>query len=91
MFRRLAAGTFLAWPTRGRIAQLVEQLTLNQRVVGSNPTAPTIPRVEMDVGRWSLCDREGFDLPWRLKPESGFMPWVHLSMRPLRHAGNVRV
>ena len=27
---------------RGRIAQLVEQLTLNQRVVGSSPTAPTI-------------------------------------------------
>ena len=26
---------------KGRIAQLVEQLTLNQRVVGSNPTAPT--------------------------------------------------
>jgi hypothetical protein len=26
----------------GRIAQLVEQLTLNQRVVGSSPTAPTI-------------------------------------------------
>ena len=26
---------------QGRIAQLVEQLTLNQRVVGSNPTAPT--------------------------------------------------
>ena len=26
----------------GRLAQLVEQLTLNQRVVGSNPTAPTI-------------------------------------------------
>jgi hypothetical protein len=25
----------------GRIAQLVEQLTLNQRVVGSIPTAPT--------------------------------------------------
>ena len=25
----------------GRIAQLAEQLTLNQRVVGSNPTAPT--------------------------------------------------
>ena len=25
----------------GRIAQLVEQLTLNQRVVGSSPTAPT--------------------------------------------------
>ena len=26
----------------GCIAQLVEQLTLNQRVVGSNPTAPTM-------------------------------------------------
>ena len=25
----------------GRLAQLVEQLTLNQRVVGSNPTSPT--------------------------------------------------
>ena len=27
--------------TDGRIAQLVEQLTLNQRVLGSNPSAPT--------------------------------------------------
>ena len=27
--------------TGGRIAQVVEQLTLNQRVVGSSPTAPT--------------------------------------------------
>jgi hypothetical protein len=26
----------------GRIAQLVEQLTLNQRVLGSIPSAPTI-------------------------------------------------
>jgi hypothetical protein len=26
----------------GCIAQLVEQLTLNQRVVGSNPTTPTM-------------------------------------------------
>ena len=26
----------------GRIAQLVEQLTLNQRVLGSSPSAPTI-------------------------------------------------
>ena len=25
----------------GRLAQLVEQLTLNQRVAGSNPAAPT--------------------------------------------------
>ena len=29
----------------GRLAQLVEQLTLNQRVVGSRPTAPTITRL----------------------------------------------
>ena len=28
-------------PVGGRIAQLVEQLTLNQRVQGSNPCAPT--------------------------------------------------
>ncbi len=27
----------------GRLAQLVEQLTLNQRVVGSSPTSPTTP------------------------------------------------
>ena len=26
---------------QGRLAQLVEQLTLNQRVVGSSPTSPT--------------------------------------------------
>ncbi len=32
-------GTVDTW--FGRIAQSVEQLTLNQRVVGSNPTAPT--------------------------------------------------
>src|ERR1700712_1138938 len=31
-------------PRPGRIAQLVEQLTLNQRVPGSSPGAPTIPR-----------------------------------------------
>ena len=28
----------------GRIAQLVEQLTLNQRVLGSSPTSPTISK-----------------------------------------------
>ena len=32
----------LAAPIWGRLAQLVEQLTLNQRVVGSNPSASTI-------------------------------------------------
>ena len=30
-------------PQCGRIAQLVEQLTLNQRVLGSSPSASTIP------------------------------------------------
>ena len=30
----------------GRIAQLVEQLTLNQRVLGSSPSAPTIESSE---------------------------------------------
>jgi hypothetical protein len=29
------------WLQQGRLAQLVEQLTLNQRVKGSNPLAPT--------------------------------------------------
>ena len=40
--------------TDGRIAQVVEQLTLNQRVVGSSPTAPTkeIPlHLESQPGR----------------------------------------
>src|SRR5271170_5806487 len=31
----------------GRIAQLVEQLTLNQRVPGSSPGAPTIPAKDL--------------------------------------------
>ena len=34
------AAAFAGRPN-GRIAQVVEQLTLNQRVVGSSPTAPT--------------------------------------------------
>ena len=32
----------------GRIAQLVEQLTLNQRVQGSNPCAPTNEIKDLD-------------------------------------------
>ena len=32
----------------GRIAQLVEQLTLNQRVPGSSPGAPTNPSNDLD-------------------------------------------
>ena len=35
----------------GRLAQLVEQLTLNQRVVGSIPTAPT--NLFNDLARFS--------------------------------------
>ena len=33
----------------GRIAQLVEQLTLNQRVQGSSPCAPTIEHNDLAV------------------------------------------
>jgi hypothetical protein len=48
----------------GRIAQLVEQLTLNQRVLGSNPSAPTklsrqldsIGRTHCDTGSAVCCD-----------------------------------
>ena len=33
----------LLQPGYGHIAQLAEQLTLNQRVLGSNPSVSTIP------------------------------------------------
>ena len=33
----------------GRIAQLVEQLTLNQRVAGSSPAAPTNLFNDLDI------------------------------------------
>ncbi|MDF2999451.1 MAG: hypothetical protein K0R27_5088 [Xanthobacteraceae bacterium] len=36
-------------PRDGRIAQLVEQLTLNQRVLGSSPSAPTKFPVEQTI------------------------------------------
>jgi hypothetical protein len=39
---RLVVSIPLLNKENGRIAQLVEQLTLNQRVQGSNPCAPTI-------------------------------------------------
>jgi hypothetical protein len=38
----------------GRLAQLVEQLTLNQRVVGSNPTAPTKSLMRGHIGGTSV-------------------------------------
>ena len=51
----------------GRLAQLVEQLTLNQRVVGSNPTAPTTLTSDcMTRFVWSLDTlkiNEGFSEP----------------------------
>ena len=42
-YRQGGIALLYARPSRiGRIAQLVEQLTLNQRVAGSSPAAPTI-------------------------------------------------
>ena len=38
----------------GRLAQLVEQLTLNQRVVGSSPTSPTTQFAGIDLGAVSV-------------------------------------
>ena len=46
--------------TQGRIAQLVEQLTLNQRVPGSSPGAPT--KFKPPVLFW----RRGFSLGCKL-------------------------
>ena len=44
----------------GRLAQLVEQLTLNQRVAGSNPASPTTQIIGKFVFlRWTL--REHFE------------------------------
>ena len=43
---------------RGRIAQLVEQLTLNQRAVGSSPTAPT--NQIKGLGRRSFQSRSAY-------------------------------
>ena len=45
-------------PAAGRIAQLVEQLTLNQRVQGSSPCAPTNEINELGcflVLMWDCC------------------------------------
>ena len=51
----------LAIPKWGRLAQLVEQLTLNQRVVGSNPSASTIISIYADIVTASgVPDERGF-------------------------------
>ena len=43
----------LALPVGG-VAQLVEHLVCNQRVVGSNPVASTIPQPVVVHSRWSI-------------------------------------
>ena len=51
-------------PASGRIAQLVEQLTLNQRVPGSSPGAPTIRRNAVTGCRdETFCPASGFPAP----------------------------
>ena len=45
----------------GRIAQLVEQLTLNQRVLGSNPSAPTKPDRHLAVRRRAAANSKQAD------------------------------
>src|SRR6266478_6349317 len=47
-----------AWCNRGRIAQVPEQLTLNQRVAGSGPAAPTI-----QIAQAAAAAEIGFALP----------------------------
>ena len=47
-------------PLYGRIAQLVEQLTLNQRVPGSSPGAPTIVSARLfPSSHWTRLDQLG--------------------------------
>src|SRR3979490_1467166 len=66
---------------KGRIAQLVEQLTLNQRVVGSSPTAPTMAETTPQYDE--VLPRRGdmaTQRPWR---------WSGLvSVRASRHAAH---
>ena len=53
----------LAIPKWGRLAQLVEQLTLNQRVVGSNPSASTIYFNGLEtflLGNFQFRPKKGF-------------------------------
>ena len=44
---------------RGPLAQLVEQLTLNQRVVGSNPTRPTTTLPVKKLKNWQSLTLSG--------------------------------
>ena len=48
----------------GRIAQLVEQLTLNQRVLGSSPSAPTIKTKNSPINIMALMLRSADEGPF---------------------------
>lgn len=48
----------------GPLAQLVEQLTLNQRVVGSKPTRPTIFLCHFFCESGEIGRRAGFRFQW---------------------------
>jgi hypothetical protein len=52
----------------GRIAQLVEQLTLNQRVPGSSPGAPTKLFNSLGTSRESRSDRRSAAIPTNRLP-----------------------
>jgi hypothetical protein len=52
----LTAGTLLSnTPPSGPVAQLVEQLTFNQWVTGSNPVGLTIYPKGLAIKRWAFC------------------------------------
>ena len=50
-------------PSAGRIAQLVEQLTLNQRVPGSSPGAPTKLINSLGTSRDGRSDMQSAAIP----------------------------
>ena len=59
----LTAGTLLSnTPPSGPVAQLVEQLTFNQWVTGSNPVGLTIYPKGLAIKRWAFCffNQNGF-------------------------------
>ncbi len=53
-------------PRLGRIAQLVEQLTLNQRVQGSSPCAPTNPFKGLGHARLFIPTKRSAVIPTKL-------------------------
>ncbi len=65
---RYRALTVVAKAADGHIAQLVEQLTLNQRVVGSIPTVPTISFETRAAWPFFLAQKQAQACP---KPSKG--------------------